>query len=86
MNDRDLRRSDRATRSRPGVANARANSSLASCVLQSCVSPITRLDALIRNKFARNPDKLAAWQSASHVERGPKKASLPEATPPAQQP
>jgi hypothetical protein len=27
------------------------------------------LDAIVRNKYARNPDKLRAWMSASHVER-----------------
>lgn len=30
-------------------------------------------DAIIRNIYATNPGKLAAWISASHVEKAPKK-------------
>jgi hypothetical protein len=41
---------------------------------------ITRLDAVVRNKYSRDPDKLAAWQSASRTERAPKKKPTP-ATP-----
>ena len=40
---------------------------------------ITRLDAAIQNKYSRDPDKLAAWKSASRTERPAKKA---EATTP----
>ena len=35
---------------------------------------ITRLDAAIQNKYSRDPDKLAAWKSASRTERPAKKA------------
>ncbi len=35
---------------------------------------ITRLDAIMQNKYNNNPDKLTAWKSASHVERAAKKA------------
>ncbi len=35
---------------------------------------ITRLDAAIQNKYRSNPDKLAAWRSASRTERTAKKA------------
>jgi hypothetical protein len=31
-------------------------------------------DACMRNLYANNPGKLAAWLSASHVERDPVKA------------
>ena len=31
------------------------------------------LDAVMRNIYATQPGKLAAWLSASHVERAPKK-------------
>ena len=34
---------------------------------------VTRLDAAIQNKYKSNPDKLAAWKSASRVERTPRK-------------
>ncbi len=38
---------------------------------------VSRLDAAIQNKYARDPDKLAAWKSASRTERAPKKAAAP---------
>ena len=42
---------------------------------------VTYLDAIMHNKYARNPDKLRAWQSASHVERAPQREKIPP-TPP----
>ncbi len=30
---------------------------------------VNYLDAIMNNKYARVPEKLRAWQSASHVER-----------------
>ena len=44
---------------------------------------LTRLDAAIQNKYSRNPDKLAAWKSASRTERAAKKTELPATPPPA---
>jgi hypothetical protein len=38
------------------------------------------LDGIVRNRYADDPGKLAAWLSASHVEKAPK--SPPPATPP----
>ena len=35
------------------------------------------LDGIVRNKYANNPGKLAAWISASHVEKAPKKKDPP---------
>lgn len=35
------------------------------------------LDGIVRNKYANNPGKLAAWLSASHVEAAPKKPAPP---------
>lgn len=43
---------------------------------------ITRLDAAIQNKYSRDPDKLAAWKSASRTERPAKKAATPTTPPP----
>ncbi len=40
------------------------------------------LDAAMRNLYARNPDKLAAWKSATHVERAAKKTPPPPAPAP----
>ena len=38
------------------------------------VSAVRILDGVVRNKYASNTGKLAAWTSASHVEKDPKKA------------
>jgi hypothetical protein len=35
------------------------------------------LDAALQTKYARNPDKLRAWQSASHIERAPQREKKP---------
>lgn len=50
-------------------------------LLSQAQAIVTRLDAAIQNKYSRDPDKLAAWKSASRTERSAKKASAP-ATPP----
>jgi hypothetical protein len=39
------------------------------------------LDPIVRNKYRNNPAKLAAWESASHVERPAKKKASSSATP-----
>jgi len=31
----------------------------------------------MHNKYARNPDKLRAWDSASHIDRAPQRAKKP---------
>lgn len=43
---------------------------------------VNALDAIMHNKYGAQPDKLAAWISASHVERGPQRNnSQPVPTP-----
>ena len=42
---------------------------------------IGELDAIMYNKYTRQPEKLRAWQSASHVERAPQREKKPP-TPP----
>jgi hypothetical protein len=45
---------------------------------------MTTLDAIMHNKYASNPDKLAAWFTASHIERDAKRAKAqpaPQAQP-----
>ncbi len=37
----------------------------------------TYLDAIVRNKYARNPAKLAAWESASRIDRAPQREKKP---------
>ncbi len=51
-------------------------------LLTAAQAIITRLDAAIQNKYSRNPDKLAAWKSASHTERAAKKQKPDDTTPP----
>jgi hypothetical protein len=43
---------------------------------------VKRLTAVVKNKYADNPAKLASWTSASHVERPPKKKPETPPTPP----
>lgn len=38
---------------------------------------IRTVDGIVRNKYANDPGKLAAWASASHVEAAPKKKAPP---------
>ena len=41
------------------------------------------LDAIVCNKYNRNAAKLAAWESASHIERAPQREKKPKVpTPP----
>jgi hypothetical protein len=35
------------------------------------------LDGIVRNVYGNHPGKLAAWLSASHVEKAPKKKATP---------
>ena len=46
-------------------------------LIKSGMAEVTQLDAIMRNKYARNPDKLTAWDSASHIERAPQRAKKP---------
>lgn len=41
------------------------------------MAEVTQLDAIMHNKYARDPDKLRAWSSASHIERAPKREKKP---------
>ena len=43
---------------------------------------VTTLDAVMHNKYSSQPDKMAAWLTASHIERDPKRAPTPPVTPP----
>ena len=38
---------------------------------------VRTVDGIGRNKYASDPGKLAAWLSASHVEKAPKKKAAP---------
>ena len=71
MNDRETRRYDMfGTVQTFGKYNA-------SDVAAGSMAEVTQLDAIMHNKYARNPDKLRAWDSASHIERAPKREKKP---------
>jgi hypothetical protein len=46
-------------------------------LIRAGMKEVNYLDAIMHNKYARNPDKLRAWQSASHIERAPQREKKP---------
>ena len=74
MNDRETRRHDM-----PGRVQTFGKDNATDFAPESKagVAEVTHLDAIMRNKYARNPDKLSAWDSASHIERAPQRAKKP---------
>ena len=58
--------------------------SLIGTLLKELNDEVTQLDAMMHNKYARVPDKLRTWLSASHVERAAHREKKP--APPAPQP
>jgi hypothetical protein len=60
-----------------GVASTSAVARLA----RAGMKEVNYLDAIVRNKYAGNGDKLAAWDSASHIERGPVHPAKPAPAP-----
>ena len=53
-----------------------ATAETASKIRQMNVS-VRTLDGIVKNRYSNNPGKLAAWISASHVEKAPKKIVTP---------
>lgn len=57
----------------------RANRTAATASLKTSLARVLELrrelDPIVRNKFRNDPATLAAWDSASHLERAPKKAA-----------
>jgi len=51
---------------------------------QQGLDAVRELDSIVRNIYAGNESELAAWESASHVERAPRRADDEEEEPPAQ--
>ena len=47
--------------------------------LGDAFAAVRRLDAIVRNTYRDNPSKLAAWASARHVERAPRRKPAPPA-------
>ncbi|MBI3416230.1 MAG: hypothetical protein HY043_13125 [Verrucomicrobia bacterium] len=50
-------------------------------LIRDGMKEMTTLDAIMHNKYARQPEKLRAWQSASHIERAPQREKKPAVSP-----
>jgi len=50
-------------------------------LIKAGMKEVNYLDAIVRNKYTRNADKLRAWDSASHIERAPQRERKPPAAP-----
>jgi hypothetical protein len=50
--------------------------------IEKGMTALRRIEAVVRNKYSNNAEKLAAWTSAAHVERAPRAPKPP--TPPQQ--
>ena len=57
------------------------NTDLIGQLLGQLNDEIAELDAIMYNKYTRQPEKLRAWQSASHVERAPQREKKPAPAP-----
>ena len=62
-----------------------ATANLAAAIQQG-LADVREMDAIVRNTFAGNEAELAAWASASHVERAPRRAEEEEEETSAQPP
>lgn len=64
------------------------NTSLIGQILGKAADDVQELDAIMNNKYSRQPEKLRVWQSASRVERAPQreKKTNPTAQPTAAAP
>jgi len=60
-----------------GVASTAAVGRL----IRASMAEATQFDAIMNNKYARNPEKLRAWESASHIERAPQREKKPAPSP-----
>jgi hypothetical protein len=65
------------------TARIEATANLAAAIQQG-LADVRELDAIVRNTFAGNESELAAWESASHLERAPRRAAEEEEEPAAQ--
>jgi hypothetical protein len=59
------------------------NTELIGKILGKAGDEVQEIDAIMNNKYSRQPEELRAWQSASRVERAPQreKKPTPGATP-----
>ena len=67
--------------SQGGVLGGVENTSLIGELLGEINREVAEIDAIVSNKFARQPEKLRAWESASRVERAPQREKPAAASP-----
>jgi hypothetical protein len=57
------------------------NTAAIGALIADGMKEVTYIDAIAHNKYGAQPDKMAAWQTASHVERDPQRAKATPAIP-----
>jgi hypothetical protein len=73
------------SQTRESEARIEATAGLAEAA-QEGLEAVRELDAIVRNVYAGNEAELAVWESASHVERAPRRAQEDEEEPPTEPP
>lgn len=71
------------TRKAQGAGSQVAATAAIDAQIERGMDAVRQLDPVMRNTFVTNPAALAAWVSASHVERPPRRSTQPSPTPPA---
>lgn len=71
-----------ANRQHTGTSARKGDSAAINAALDAVDEEIARLDAIIRNKFADDAARLAAWESARRIEHAPQKSKGANGTPP----
>jgi hypothetical protein len=56
-----------------GRADGVENSAAVGRLIRAGMKEVTYLNAIMHNKYGRNPEKLRAWESVSHIERAPQR-------------
>ena len=80
MNDRTQRNFDKLGHLYSGDQGGVENTAALGRLAKEGMKESNYLDAIMQAKYARNPDKLRGWQSASHLERAPQRAKKPAAS------
>lgn len=65
-----------------GEGESSANIAAIDAALKAADLDLDRLDRAVRNQFADDPSTLAAWETARHLQSGPKKTKTPPPPPP----
>ena len=64
-------------RRRRGIERSAGGRAAIGRLIKAGMKEVNYLDAIIHNKYTRNPDKLRACESASHIERAPQREKKP---------